>query len=222
MKQRPSTPRKPKIAYRYVVLAFVVLCAACIAAMLAAVGELLAVSSGGSGTIATEPWLLPDGTLANPALSDLKGAGVGMPVKVILSWSKWDRPTLGGEPCWTRVQWSLDVRAPNVTLSQNQRAQAATIVFGFTGVPVPPEALTLTPPPGQTVTSDDASRWRPLVTVAWLLKGWRGLLLVCSLVAGAMLWFTRPPESERACRHCGYDRTGIAPGSLCPECGTLS
>lgn len=203
-------------------LAFIVLSAACIAAMIAAASELLAVSSGGSGTITAEPGLLPDGTLANPALSDLKRAGVGTPVKVIVTWSKWERPTLGGEPCWTRVQWSLDVLAPNITLNQIQRAEAARIVFGFTGVPVPPEAITLVPPSGQTVTSGDASHWRPLVTVGWLLSGWRGVLLGCWLFTGALLWFTRPPASEQACKHCGYDRTGIAPGSLCPECGRLS
>lgn len=27
------------------------------------------------------------------------------------------------------------------------------------------------------------------------------------------------PDAEHTCRHCGYDRQGLAPDAPCPECG---
>jgi hypothetical protein len=38
-------------------------------------------------------------------------------------------------------------------------------------------------------------------------------------VSGALLWWAAHGKGLSQCGSCGYDRTGLAPGSICPECG---
>lgn len=43
--------------------------------------------------------------------------------------------------------------------------------------------------------------------------------LLASYVRGriGLKWY--PPPGPNACIHCAYDRTGLAPDAVCPECG---
>jgi hypothetical protein len=44
-------------------------------------------------------------------------------------------------------------------------------------------------------------------------------LLLGTVAAWRTARHARPSAFLHACRECGYDRTGIAVGALCPECG---
>ncbi|HEX2838131.1 MAG TPA: hypothetical protein VHN77_08400 [Phycisphaerales bacterium] len=51
-------------------------------------------------------------------------------------------------------------------------------------------------------------------------------LLLASFSASALAWrldtLARRREKVNACKSCGYDRTGLAPSSPCPECGAAA
>ena len=50
----------------------------------------------------------------------------------------------------------------------------------------------------------------------WLFAGAAG-------AAAGFAWFRdRPPLRATDCPKCHYDRTGLAPGAVCPECGAAA
>jgi len=89
-------------------------------------------------------------------------------------------------------------------------------------------------PTEQTYTHMFADRL-PTSKVRWwfypqsVRAGWRRDLplwmpALASLIAAGFAWrldtLARRRERMNACPSCGYDRTGLAPSSPCPECGT--
>lgn len=58
--------------------------------------------------------------------------------------------------------------------------------------------------------------------MAELLFQFLGLALIASVIVCyfvARFQVSRPPYRAGRCQSCGYDRTGLAPGATCPECG---
>jgi hypothetical protein len=78
-----------------------------------------------------------------------------------------------------------------------------------------------------SAASDDVPTWHAGVLYGRGAFGWvvgvdvvHPLLLAAGLAA--FLWYKdRPPRGPHACKGCGYDKSGLAADSPCPECGIL-
>jgi hypothetical protein len=64
-------------------------------------------------------------------------------------------------------------------------------------------------------------RWLPAFRTppGWVLAAMPLWIIELPLVALTIVRFRRIGMMRGRCRHCGYDRKGLATNSACPECG---
>ena len=78
--------------------------------------------------------------------------------------------------------------------------------------------------PGQLFLGHLSTWWEPepirrTSSATWIVVLLWIPLLVVALPAAWLWWRGSSAKRPNHCSHCGYDRAGLAAGSLCPECG---